>query len=65
MKALDELIAQKLPRLSAHLNALEADVSILATDWFLTLFSASMPSETVSATGVALCRLCCCRACRV
>jgi hypothetical protein len=48
MKALDELIAQKLPRLSAHLNALEADVSILATDWFLTLFSASMPSETVS-----------------
>lgn len=55
MKALDELIAQKLPRLSAHLNALEADVSILATDWFLTLFSASMPSETVSATGMALC----------
>lgn len=49
MKALDELIAQKLPRLSAHLNALEADVSILATDWFLTLYSASMPSETVSA----------------
>jgi hypothetical protein len=49
MKALDELIAQKLPRLSAHLNTLEADVSILATDWFLTLFSASMPSETVSA----------------
>lgn len=51
MKALDELIAQKLPRLSAHLTALEADVSILATDWFLTLYSASMPSETVSAGG--------------
>lgn len=51
MKALDELIAQKLPRLSAHLTALEADVSILATDWLLTLFSASMPSETVSAGG--------------
>lgn len=50
MKALDELIAQKLPRLSAHLNALEADVSILATDWFLTLWAASMPSETVSVT---------------
>jgi hypothetical protein len=49
MKALDELIAQKLPRLSAHVTALEADVSILATDWFLTLYSASMPSETVSA----------------
>ena len=49
MKALDELIALKLPRLSAHLQALEADVSILATDWFLTLFAASMPFETVSA----------------
>lgn len=48
MKALDELIAHKLPHLSAHLNALEADVSILATDWFLTLFAANMPSETVS-----------------
>lgn len=54
MKALDELIAQKLPRLSAHLNSLEADVSILATDWFLTLYAASMPSETVSAA----CRAC-------
>lgn len=52
MKALDELIALKLPRLSAHLHALEADVSILATDWFLTLFAASMPSETVGSTGL-------------
>jgi hypothetical protein len=47
MKALDELIAQKLPRLSAHFNALEVDVSILATDWFLTLYATCMPSETV------------------
>eukprot|EP00879_Flechtneria_rotunda_P013690 GHRR01014300.1.p1 GENE.GHRR01014300.1~~GHRR01014300.1.p1 ORF type:complete len:277 (+),score=140.82 GHRR01014300.1:249-1079(+) len=48
MKALDELIGQKLPRLAAHLTALEADVSILATDWYLTLFATSMPAETVA-----------------
>lgn len=51
MCALDELMAHKLPRLSAHLRSMEADVSILATDWFLTLYSASMPSETVSVQG--------------
>lgn len=48
MKALEEMISQKLPRLSAHLATLEADVSALALDWFLTLFCTSMPSETVN-----------------
>lgn len=47
MKALDELLSQKMPRLAAHLHELEADVSILATDWYLTLFATSMPAETV------------------
>eukprot|EP00882_Tetradesmus_deserticola_P034896 GHRQ01040226.1.p2 GENE.GHRQ01040226.1~~GHRQ01040226.1.p2 ORF type:complete len:117 (+),score=50.86 GHRQ01040226.1:322-672(+) len=54
MKALDELIAQKLPRLAAHLAELEAEVSILATDWFLTLFATSMPAETVARLWDAL-----------
>jgi hypothetical protein len=35
-----------MPRLAAHLHELEADVSILATDWYLTLFATSMPAET-------------------
>jgi hypothetical protein len=47
MKALDELIRIKLPRLAAHLAALEADVSVVGTNWYLTLFASSMPSETV------------------
>lgn len=48
MKALDELTAQKLPRLAQHMTDLEVDISILATDWYLTLFAASMPAETVA-----------------
>jgi hypothetical protein len=54
MKALDELIAQKLPRLASHLAELEAEVSILATDWFLTLLATSMPAETVARMWDAL-----------
>lgn len=54
MKALDELISEKLPRLHAHLQDLEADVSIIATDWYLTLFSTSMPSESVARVWDAL-----------
>jgi hypothetical protein len=33
MRALEALIAAKLPRLAAHMAALEADVSLIATDW--------------------------------
>ena len=33
MRALEELMASKLPRLAAHMAALEADISIIATDW--------------------------------
>lgn len=33
MKALEELLAQKLPRLAEHMAALGADVSLLATEW--------------------------------
>jgi hypothetical protein len=33
MRALEDLMSTKLPRLAAHMAALEADVSIIATDW--------------------------------
>ena len=35
----------KLPRLHAHLQRLGCDMSIIATDWVLCLFSTSLPSE--------------------
>lgn len=47
MRSLRELVETKLPRLAAHLTALRCDMSILATDWFLCLYSTSLPSETV------------------
>ncbi|XP_024967246.1 TBC1 domain family member 2B-like isoform X1 [Cynara cardunculus var. scolymus] len=40
------LLAKECPRVSAHLEALEFDVSLVATEWFLCLFSKSLPSET-------------------
>lgn len=54
MKALDELVFQKLPRLHAHFKELECDISIIATEWYLCLFSSSMPSETVARIWDAL-----------
>ncbi|KAJ4824133.1 hypothetical protein Tsubulata_034900 [Turnera subulata] len=41
-----DLLQKKCPRLSAHLEELEFDVSLVATEWFLCLFSKSLPSET-------------------
>ncbi|KAL6952799.1 hypothetical protein U1Q18_048793 [Sarracenia purpurea var. burkii] len=40
-----DLLAKKCPRIAAHLEALEFDVSLVATEWFLCLFSKSLPSE--------------------
>ncbi|XP_010252641.1 PREDICTED: growth hormone-regulated TBC protein 1-like [Nelumbo nucifera] len=41
-----DLLTKKCPRIAAHLEALEFDVSLVATEWFLCLFSKSLPSET-------------------
>ncbi|PNH10252.1 TBC1 domain family member 2A, partial [Tetrabaena socialis] len=46
MKTLQDLIQEKLPRLGAHMAALGCDASLIATDWFLTVYCASMPPET-------------------
>lgn len=32
-------------RLSTHLDEIDFDVSLIATEWFLCLFSKSLPSE--------------------
>ncbi|KIY99590.1 TBC1 domain family member 2A [Monoraphidium neglectum] len=54
MRALEDLMSTKLPRLAAHMAALEADVSIIATDWYLSLFASSMPSESAARVWDAL-----------
>lgn len=41
-----DILVKKCPRIAAHLEALEFDVSLIATEWFLCVFSKSLPSET-------------------
>ncbi|XP_077216710.1 ypt/Rab-GAP domain of gyp1p superfamily protein [Tasmannia lanceolata] len=41
-----DFLTKKCPRVAAHLDAMEFDVSLVATEWFLCLFSKSLPSET-------------------
>ncbi|KAL5794228.1 hypothetical protein ACOSP7_002822 [Xanthoceras sorbifolium] len=41
-----DLLPKQCPRIATHLEALEFDVSLVATEWFLCLFSKSLPSET-------------------
>lgn len=41
-----DLLLKKCPRIASHLEALEFDVSLVCTEWFLCLFSKSLPSET-------------------
>ena len=38
-------MSAKLPKLFAHLSRLHCDMTIIATDWFLCLFSTALPSE--------------------
>lgn len=46
MRSLQELIKIKLPRLSNHMERFSCDISLIATDWFLCLYSTSLPVET-------------------
>ncbi|KAK1389116.1 RabGAP/TBC domain-containing family protein [Heracleum sosnowskyi] len=41
-----DILAKKCPRIAAHLEAVKFDVSLVATEWFLCVFSKSLPSET-------------------
>lgn len=41
-----DLLIKHCPRLCDHLEALDFDISVVATEWFLCLFSKSLPSET-------------------
>ena len=54
MRSLRELLERKLPRLSAHMAALDCDMSLLATDWFLCLFATSLPAASAARVWDAL-----------
>ncbi len=41
-KVLKDLLAEKLPKISAQLKLLEADLSMFSLSWFLTLFVDSL-----------------------
>ncbi|KAG6748745.1 hypothetical protein POTOM_048678 [Populus tomentosa] len=45
-RVFQDLLVKKCPRIATHLEELEFDVSLVATEWFLCLFSKSLPSET-------------------
>lgn len=42
-----ELVAEKLPRLNAHLQQYSIDVTLVTFNWFLTLFVDALPTESV------------------
>lgn len=42
---LKDLMSEKLPRLTAHLEALKVDVSLITIEWFLVLFVESLPTR--------------------
>ncbi|GIL89929.1 hypothetical protein Vretimale_17938 [Volvox reticuliferus] len=46
MKTLQDLVVTKIPRLGAHMKAISCDISLIATDWFLTVYCVSMPPES-------------------
>ena len=45
LDCLQELVQLKLPKLGRHLKQLHCDMTIIATDWFLCLFSTVLPAE--------------------
>jgi hypothetical protein len=46
-----DLLAQKCSRIATHLEDMGFDVSLVATEWFLCLFSKSLPSEVFRKTN--------------
>lgn len=45
-RVLQDLLVKKLPKLAAHLNTINFEVSLVTTEWFLCLFARSFPTET-------------------
>ena len=45
LRCLEGLVKSKLPKVAARLDRAGADMSLLATDWFLCLFCTALPAE--------------------
>eukprot|EP00850_Spirogloea_muscicola_P014273 SM000101S09271 [mRNA] locus=s101:373940:377059:+ [translate_table: standard] len=45
-RVLKDLLIKKLPKLSAHLDAISFELSLVCTEWFLCIFAKSFPAET-------------------
>lgn len=45
-RVLKDLMAEKLPRLSGHLESNKVDLSLFTFNWFLTVFVDTIPAET-------------------
>eukprot|EP01026_Neomeris_dumetosa_P043251 TRINITY_DN3617_c0_g1_i1.p1 TRINITY_DN3617_c0_g1~~TRINITY_DN3617_c0_g1_i1.p1 ORF type:complete len:362 (-),score=17.55 TRINITY_DN3617_c0_g1_i1:429-1514(-) len=48
MRSLMNLVTIKLPKLARHLTSMQCDMSLIATDWFLCIFTTTLPSETTA-----------------
>ena len=46
-RVLRDILTEKCPRVTAHLDALEMDISLFSFNWFLTLFIENIPIPTV------------------
>lgn len=54
MRSLNDLLVKKQNELYQHLQQTSCDISIIATDWFLCLFSTSLPPESTARVWDAL-----------
>eukprot|EP00879_Flechtneria_rotunda_P009240 GHRR01009673.1.p1 GENE.GHRR01009673.1~~GHRR01009673.1.p1 ORF type:complete len:381 (+),score=148.12 GHRR01009673.1:829-1971(+) len=48
MGCLGHLLKQKQPKLAAHLESVGCEPSLFCTDWYLCLFSTSLPAESAA-----------------
>lgn len=46
-RVLRDILVEKCPRVTSHLDALEMDISLFSFNWFLTLFIENIPIPTV------------------
>jgi hypothetical protein len=45
-RVLKDIVADKLPRLAAHLETHRVDLSLFTFNWFMTIFVDNIPVET-------------------
>ena len=51
----DEIVQEKLPKLSAHLEELGIPTQAFSTEWFMTAFATTFPSTTVKCAHTQRC----------